>query len=143
MREIYRPLYLNQTPLIFVTGRRTRELIKYAANAFLAMKITFINEMADLCEKVDADVQDVARGIGLDNRIGRNSSCRPRLWRLLLPQGHARAGQDRPGLREQRRPASDRDGGRGQRPAQEAHGREGHRGLRRLCRRQDHRACSA
>ncbi|UZF91281.1 UDP-glucose dehydrogenase family protein [Bosea sp. NBC_00550] len=69
MTEIYRPLYINQGPLIFV-NRRTSELIKYAANAFLAMKITFINEMADLCEKVDADVQDVARGIGLDNRIG-------------------------------------------------------------------------
>jgi UDPglucose 6-dehydrogenase len=69
MSEIYRPLYLNQSPLLF-TGRRTSELIKYAANAFLATKITFINEMADLCEKVGADVQDVARGIGLDNRIG-------------------------------------------------------------------------
>jgi len=69
MAEIYRPLYINQGPLLFV-DRRTSELIKYAANAFLAMKITFINEMADLCEKVDADVQDVARGIGLDNRIG-------------------------------------------------------------------------
>ncbi|AOO80406.1 UDP-glucose dehydrogenase family protein [Bosea vaviloviae] len=69
MTEIYRPLYINQGPLLFVS-RRTSELIKYAANAFLAMKITFINEMADLCEKLDADVQDVARGIGLDNRIG-------------------------------------------------------------------------
>jgi UDPglucose 6-dehydrogenase len=69
MSEIYRPLYLNQSPLLF-TGRRTSELIKYAANAFLATKITFINEMADLCEKVGANVQDVARGIGLDNRIG-------------------------------------------------------------------------
>ena len=69
MSEIYRPLYLNQAPLLF-TGRRTSELIKYAANAFLATKITFINEMADLCEKVGANVQDVARGIGLDNRIG-------------------------------------------------------------------------
>ena len=69
MREIYRPLYLNQSPLLF-TGRRTAELIKYAANAFLATKITFINEMADLCEAVGADVQDVSRGIGLDNRIG-------------------------------------------------------------------------
>ena len=69
MRELYRPLSLNETPIIF-TGRRTSELIKYAANAFLAMKITFINEMADLCEKVGADVQQVARGIGLDKRIG-------------------------------------------------------------------------
>jgi UDPglucose 6-dehydrogenase len=69
MRELYRPLFLNETPILF-TERRTSELIKYAANAFLAMKITFINEMADLCESVGADVQQVARGIGLDNRIG-------------------------------------------------------------------------
>ena len=70
MNEAYRPLFLNQSPIMF-TGRRTSELIKYAANAFLATKITFINEMADLCEQVGADVQEVARGIGLDNRIGR------------------------------------------------------------------------
>lgn len=69
MRDIYRPLFLNQAPILF-TARRTAELIKYAANAFLATKISFINEMADLCEVVGADVQDVARGIGLDNRIG-------------------------------------------------------------------------
>jgi UDPglucose 6-dehydrogenase len=69
LREIYRPLFLNQAPILF-TGRRTAELIKYAANAFLAVKISFINEIADLCEAVGADVQDVARGIGLDNRIG-------------------------------------------------------------------------
>lgn len=69
MRELYRPLNLNETPILF-TERRTSELIKYAANAFLAMKITYINEIADLCEKVGADVQQVARGIGLDNRIG-------------------------------------------------------------------------
>ncbi len=69
MREIYRPLYLNQAPLVF-TGRRTAELTKYAANAFLATKITFINEIADLCERTGANVQDVARGIGLDKRIG-------------------------------------------------------------------------
>jgi UDPglucose 6-dehydrogenase len=69
MREVYRPLYLNHSPILF-TGRRTAELIKYAANAFLATKITFINEIADLCEAVGADVQDVSRGIGLDNRIG-------------------------------------------------------------------------
>ncbi len=69
MREIYRPLYLHETPIVF-TSRESSELIKYAANAFLATKITFINEMASLCEKVGADVQDVARGIGLDGRIG-------------------------------------------------------------------------
>ncbi len=70
MRQLYRPLFLNETPMLF-TARRTSELIKYAANAFLAVKITFINEMADLCEKVGANVQDVSKGIGLDNRIGR------------------------------------------------------------------------
>jgi UDPglucose 6-dehydrogenase len=69
MREVYRPLYLNESPILFVS-RRTSELIKYAANAFLATKITFINEIADLCEAVGANVQDVSRGIGLDNRIG-------------------------------------------------------------------------
>src|SRR5215212_7653722 len=92
MRELYRPLYLNETPIVF-TGRRTSELIKYAANAFLAMKITFINEMADLCEKVGADVQQVARGIGLDNRIGSKflhagpgfgGSCFPKDTRALV-----------------------------------------------------------
>ncbi|MEN2786624.1 UDP-glucose dehydrogenase family protein [Sphingomonas qilianensis] len=69
MRDVYRPLHLNHSPILF-TGRRTSELIKYAANAFLATKITFINEIADLCEAVGANVQDVSRGIGLDNRIG-------------------------------------------------------------------------
>lgn len=69
MSEVYRPLYLNQSPIL-ITSRRTAELTKYAANAFLATKITFINEMADLCEQVGANVQEVARGIGLDNRIG-------------------------------------------------------------------------
>jgi len=71
LRAIYRPLSLNQSSPILFTGRRTAELIKYAANAFLATKITFINEIADLCEAVGADVQEVSRGIGLDNRIGR------------------------------------------------------------------------
>ena len=69
LREIYMPLFLNKAPILF-TGRRTAELTKYAANAFLAVKISFINEIADLCEAVGADVQEVARGIGLDNRIG-------------------------------------------------------------------------
>jgi UDPglucose 6-dehydrogenase len=69
LREVYRPLFLNRAPIL-ITARRTAELTKYAANAFLAVKISFINEIADLCEAVDADVQDVARGIGLDNRIG-------------------------------------------------------------------------
>ncbi len=70
MRQLYRPLYLIETPIVF-TGLETAELIKYAANSFLAAKITFINEIADLCERVGADVHDVARGIGLDGRIGR------------------------------------------------------------------------
>ena len=92
MTEIYRPLNLNQTP-IFYTSRRTAELIKYAANAFLATKITFINEVADLCEKVGADVQEVARGIGLDNRVGGKflhagpgfgGSCFPKDLRALI-----------------------------------------------------------
>jgi len=69
MRQIYRPLYLNASPIV-VMSRRGAELTKYAANAFLATKITFINEIADLCEKVGADIQEVSRGIGLDNRIG-------------------------------------------------------------------------
>jgi UDPglucose 6-dehydrogenase len=92
MSEIYRPLYLNQAPILYC-GRRTAELIKYAANAFLATKISFINEVADLCEKVGADVQDVARGIGLDNRIGTKflhagpgfgGSCFPKDVRALI-----------------------------------------------------------
>jgi UDPglucose 6-dehydrogenase len=70
LRRLYRPLYLIETPIVF-TGLETAELTKYAANGFLAMKITFINEMADLCERLGADVNDVARGIGLDGRIGR------------------------------------------------------------------------
>lgn len=70
MQALYRPLFINEAPILF-TGRRTAELVKYAANAFLATKITFINEIADLCEAVGADVQDVGRGMGLDNRIGR------------------------------------------------------------------------
>ena len=90
--EIYRPLSLNQAPILYTT-RRTAELIKYAANAFLATKITFINEIADLCEKVGADVQEVARGIGLDNRIGSKflhagpgfgGSCFPKDLRALI-----------------------------------------------------------
>ncbi len=69
MDEVYRPLFLNQAPVMY-TGRRTAELIKYAGNAFLAVKVTFVNEIADLCEKTGANVQDVARGIGMDKRIG-------------------------------------------------------------------------
>jgi UDPglucose 6-dehydrogenase len=94
--EIYRPLYLNKAPILY-TSRRTAELIKYAANAFLATKIAFINEIADLAEEVGADVQDVARGIGLDNRIGSKflhagpgfgGSCFPKDTRALLQTAH-------------------------------------------------------
>ncbi len=95
MKTLYRPIYINRSPLV-VTDRRTAELIKYAANAFLATKITFINEIADLCEKVGADVQDVARGMGLDNRIGSKflhagpgfgGSCFPKDTLALLKIG--------------------------------------------------------
>src|ERR1700756_2491960 len=96
LAEIYRPLYLNAPPIIFVS-RRTAELIKYASNAFLATKITFINEIADLCEKVGADVQEVARGMGLDNRIGAKflhagpgfgGSCFPKDTSALIKTAH-------------------------------------------------------
>jgi UDPglucose 6-dehydrogenase len=92
MGEIYRPLYLNRAPIMY-TGRRTAELIKYAANAFLATKITFINEIADLAEKVGANVQEIARGMGMDNRIGSKflhagpgfgGSCFPKDTRALI-----------------------------------------------------------
>jgi UDPglucose 6-dehydrogenase len=95
MREIYRPLFINETPILF-TGRRAAELIKYAANAFLATKITFINEMANLCEKSGADVQEVARGMGLDRRIARQflhagpgygGSCFPKDTEALIATG--------------------------------------------------------
>jgi UDPglucose 6-dehydrogenase len=97
MEEVYRPLFLNKAPILF-TRRRTAELIKYASNAFLAMKISFINEIADLCEEVDADVQEVAQGVGLDRRIGQKflhpgpgfgGSCFPKDTIAL-----ARIGQD-------------------------------------------------
>ncbi len=88
------PAALPETSRRFCSPpRRTAELIKYAANAFLATKITFINEVADLCEKVGANVQDVARGIGLDNRIGGQiPACGAGLRRLLLSERHPRAG---------------------------------------------------
>src|SRR5215216_733814 len=92
MAALYRPLYLNAPPILY-TGRRTAELVKYAGNAFLATKVTFINEIAELCEKIGADVQEVARGIGLDNRIGTKflhagpgfgGSCFPKDIRALV-----------------------------------------------------------
>src|SRR5438552_3329553 len=106
LREIYRPLFLNRAPIL-ITSRRTAELTKYAANAFLAVKISFINEIADLCEAVDADVQDVARGIGLDNRIGPKflhagpgygGSCFPKDTLALLKAAD-KAGVDQPTAR--------------------------------------------
>jgi UDPglucose 6-dehydrogenase len=103
MREIYRPLFINETPMLF-TGRESAELIKYASNAFLATKITFINEMADLCEKVGADVKDVARGMGLDKRIGSKflhagpgfgGSCFPKDTLALLKTSQAQGAVTR------------------------------------------------
>lgn len=99
LRNLYRPLYLNETPILF-TALETAELIKYAANAFLATKITFINEIADLCEKVNVNVQDVARGIGLDGRIGGKflhagpgygGSCFPKDTQALVAIGKKNA----------------------------------------------------
>ena len=101
LTELYRPLYLNAAPLVYV-NRRTAELIKYASNAFLATKITFINEIADLCECVGADVQDVARGMGLDNRIGKKflhagpgfgGSCFPKDATALIKTAHDHGAQ--------------------------------------------------
>jgi UDPglucose 6-dehydrogenase len=101
LAEVYRPLYLNAAPILYVS-RRTAELIKYASNAFLATKITFINEMADLCEQVGADVQDVARGMGLDNRIGAKflhpgpgfgGSCFPKDTVALIKTAHDHGAQ--------------------------------------------------
>ncbi len=95
MAQVYRPLFLNESPIMF-TDRRTSELIKYASNAFLATKITFINEIADLCEAAGADVQDVARGMGLDHRIGSKflhpgpgygGSCFPKDVMALIKTG--------------------------------------------------------
>ncbi|MDQ3483468.1 MAG: UDP-glucose/GDP-mannose dehydrogenase family protein [Pseudomonadota bacterium] len=103
LREIYRPLFLNKAPILF-TGRRTAELTKYAANAFLAVKISFINEIANLCEAVGADVQEVARGIGLDNRIGPKflhpgpgygGSCFPKDTLALLQTAEAAGVEQR------------------------------------------------
>src|SRR5262249_57060526 len=96
MAEIYRPLYLSAAPMLYAS-RRTSALIKYAANAFLATKITFINEIADLCERTGANVQDVSRGMGLDNRIGGKflhagpgfgGSCFPKVAIALLKTAH-------------------------------------------------------
>jgi UDPglucose 6-dehydrogenase len=124
MREIYRPLFINETPILF-TGRRAAELIKYASNAFLATKVTFINEMADLCEKCAVDVQEVARGMGLDRRIagkflhagpGFGGSCFPKDTAALAAIG------------QQHR----RDGNRSQSCTKDGNGRQDRCGVRRL-----------
>ena len=135
LAEIYRPLYLNAAPILYV-GRRTAELIKYASNAFLATKITFINEMADLCESIGADVQDVARGMGLDNRIGAKflhagpgfgGSCFPKDTTALLKTAHDHGAQ----LRIVETVVG------GQRAAQTRNGAQGDRRTRRPDPRQD------
>ena len=133
MAELYRPLSLNASPVQY-TARRTAELTKYAANAFLAMKITFINEIADLCEKLDADVQDVAHGIGMDRRIGSKFlHAGPGYGGSCFPQGHAGAPEDRRG---RRRPhAADRDDRRHQRGTQARDGGQDRRRVRRFGRR--------
>ncbi len=140
MAALYRPLYLNRDA-VMVTDRRTAELIKYAANAFLATKITFINEIADLAEKVGADVQEVARGIGLDNRIGSKFlHAGPGLRRLVLSEGHRRAAQDRAG--QCLAASHHRGGGGGKRAAQARDGAQG-RGAHRRPARQDRRRARA
>jgi UDPglucose 6-dehydrogenase len=134
MKEIYRPLFLNRAPILF-TARRTAELIKYAANAFLAVKISFINEIADLCEAVDADVQDVARGIGLDNRIGAKflhagpgygGSCFPKDTLALLRTADE-AGVDQRIVRTTVAVNDDRKGAMAERVEQAAGGVKGKR----------------
>ena len=136
MRELYRPLFINETPMLF-TGRRSAELIKYASNAFLATKITFINEMADLCEKCGADVQEVARGMGLDRRIaGKFLHAGPGFGGSCFPKDTAALSRHRPALRgaDQDR----RDGHRGERRAQARNGRQGRVRMRWLSARQNH-----
>ena len=126
MKAIYRPLSLNRTPML-ITGLETAELIKYASNAFLATKITFINEIADLCERVGADVQDVAQGIGLDRRIGPKflhagpgygGSCFPKDTLALLETARAAGAplSDRRGDGQRQRRAQAGDGGAHRRP---------------------------
>ena len=83
MKELYRPLYLRETPIVS-TSIETSEIIKYASNSFLATKITFINEIADLCEVVGANVQDVSKAMGIDQRIGKIFKCWSWIWRFLF-----------------------------------------------------------
>ena len=137
MRALYRPLFLIETPILF-TSRESAELVKYATNAFLATKITFINEMADLCENVGADVHDVARGMGLDGRIGRKFlHPGPGYGGIVLPQGHTGTGSDGPGRRHSHAYRQLR--GVRERRAQEGDGGARADGLRRQRRGQDDR----
>ena len=141
MAEVYRPLFLNEAPLL-TTSRVSAELTKYAANAFLAMKITFMNEIADLCEQVGADVQEIARGIGSDRRIGQKflhagpgygGSCFPKDTLALI-----KTAQDHDCTASYRR-----DGHRRERATQARDGAQGHRRLRWFSPRQDHCAAGA
>ena len=136
LERLYEPLALRKSPLVFVS-RESAELAKYAANAFLAMKITFINEVADLCEMVGADVGEVATAIGADGRIGREiPACRSGLWRLLFPQGRHRADPHRA-----RGEVAAFAGGAGRESeyrTQNRHGRPHRGGLERIGARQDH-----
>ena len=129
MREVYRPLFLNKSPILFM-DRRTAELIKYAANAFLATKITFINEMADLCEKVGANVQDVARGHRARQPHRQQvPPCRARLWRRCFPKDTLALLKT---AEDYEAPQADRrSGGRSQREPQARDGPQGDRGDRR------------
>ncbi len=125
MGRLYKPLALRNAPVMFV-GRESAELAKYAANSFLALKISFINEVADLCEELGADVQEVASAIGKDRRIGdKFLHPGPRLWRLVLPQGRLRADPHR--ARGQVAGVDHRAGRARQPRAQDRHG-EPHRG---------------
>ena len=140
LKEIYRPLFLNRAPIL-ITGRRTAELTKYAANAFLAVKISFINEIANLCEAVDADVQDVARGIGLDNRIGpKFLHAGPGYGGSCFPKDTLRCSRP---PRRRRRPADRSDDGAGERRPQGGDGRAGSAGARRRGAAASGSACSA
>ena len=138
MRDMYRPMEGLAGGQIVYTTRRSSEMIKYAANVFLAMKVTFINEIADLCERVDADVVDVSRGIGLDKRIGASflnpgpgfgGSCFPKDTLALTRLADRREGADQAG----------RNAGRRQREANSCNGAQDPQSLRRIRRRQAHR----
>jgi len=133
MKDLYRPLFLNETPFV-LTNIPTAELTKYAANAFLATKISFINEFANLCERLGGDIQALARGIGLDGRIGQVPARGPGLRRLVLPQGHPRHGAHRRGRRVRLRPPQGR--GDGQRRAAAARRGQDRRPRRRVGRRE-------